>query len=81
MNWCHGGRYLFGRNRDGSTTSNRSRNLTPCRSADPACVPRRLCDRLATAVVDPDQFVSIAGGHDVMVDRPRELADALIAAA
>jgi hypothetical protein len=27
------------------------------------------------------QFVSIACGHDVMVDRPRELADALIAAA
>jgi hypothetical protein len=27
------------------------------------------------------QCVSIACGHDVMVDRPRELADALIAAA
>jgi hypothetical protein len=27
------------------------------------------------------QFVSIACGHDVMVDRPQELADVLIAAA
>jgi hypothetical protein len=27
------------------------------------------------------QFVSIACGHDVMIDRPQELADVLIAAA
>src|SRR5215813_5693161 len=26
MNWCHGGRYLFARNRDGSMTSTQSRN-------------------------------------------------------
>jgi len=31
MNCRHGGRYLFAHNRDGSTTSTQSRNLTACR--------------------------------------------------
>src|SRR6516225_4725888 len=53
MNWCHGGRYLFARNRDGSTTSIRSRNLTPCRCADPAYAPRRRCLPLALSCTVP----------------------------
>ena len=53
MNWCHAGRYLFARNRRGSTISTRFRNSTACRGIDLAAGLANCCRCLLLARMRP----------------------------
>src|SRR5262245_19278388 len=70
MNWRHGGRYLFAHNRDGSTASTQSRNLTACpidRHPAFAARPRRRGDRIRIVLLRLLTAAILARTHEVML--------------
>src|SRR5205823_13331862 len=65
MNWCRAGRYLFARNRHGSTTSTRFRNSTG-RGIDLGPMRCELvCAQRSPAVAEVCAILSVASTGDI----------------